>query len=460
MRLFFVRLLALSLISIALHCNYATAQIQWKADIQQASREASESGKLVLLHFGADWCRPCRNLETFVFNSPAVYNVVNDSVVPVKIDVDLHPDLVAEFGVDSVPFDVIATPSGRVVSQRRSPQTTDGYANMIKAVERTMGDDGGTPFSLTSNSTENPASQNQSAFPPGSFVPQVPAHSAPSHAGPSHSHPSPAGPSHSMQPPANPGFSAQGEMLAQRSAGYTQPVRNPYANDDMPSDRRQFAPPASVDRQQQIRNAYYDGPQPAENTPEYRLANSGTTHRSNLVDRTMPAPPNPGADLLQTEMPTYSNQPGSELYIPPRDDNSRQRMDIASRGQQSGFGLQGNCPVTLVRNAQWIQGDERWGCIHRGRTYIFASEGNMVEFQANPDKYSPLLAGYDPVIYHDSGILVEGREEHGVFMGRLPNQRVILFNTAESRNRFESAPAQYIETVRQAMLNSSPTNLR
>ena len=121
------------------------------------------------------------------------------------------------------------------------------------------------------------------------------------------------------------------------------------------------------------------------------------------------------------------------------------------------FALHGKCPVTLMMESRWVDGDPKFGCVHRGRTYLFVSKLHLHSFQADPDKFSPLLAGYDPVIYHERGDLVEGSEVHGVFMGKLPNQRIVLFSSAETRAKFEAGPntKDYIETVRQAMLSSS-----
>ena len=113
--------------------------------------------------------------------------------------------------------------------------------------------------------------------------------------------------------------------------------------------------------------------------------------------------------------------------------------------------LHGKCPITLLKKGVWVDGDPQWGCVHRDRTYLFASEADLRVFQKDPDANSPLLAGYDPVVFHNLGELVDGDEAHGVFMGKLPNQRVVLFSSAKTRAEFESNPKNYIETIRQAM---------
>ena len=83
--------------------------------------------------------------------------------------------------------------------------------------------------------------------------------------------------------------------------------------------------------------------------------------------------------------------------------------------------------------------------------YIFSSAEKLKTFQANPDFFSPILAGYDPVVFHKEGRLINGLAEHGVFMGKAPDQRILLFRDAQTRAMFQAQPAAYMNTVRQAM---------
>jgi thiol-disulfide isomerase/thioredoxin len=121
-------------------------------------------------------------------------------------------------------------------------------------------------------------------------------------------------------------------------------------------------------------------------------------------------------------------------------------------------GLKGKCPVTLLQEGKWVAGDAKFGCIHRDRLYMFADAEKLKMFQANPDFFSPILAGFDPVVFHKEGRLVDGLAEHGVFMGKAPNQRVLLFRDAQTRAMFQAQPAAYMNTVRQAMNAGANTN--
>ena len=126
------------ILSIGFMASLANAQglneIPWMNNVEQAKRLAQQENKIVLLHFGASWCRPCRALDTYVFNSATVKRAIAENAVPVKLDADVAVDLVNEYDVSSVPYDVMITPGGRVISERRSPAESDNYAKMIASV--------------------------------------------------------------------------------------------------------------------------------------------------------------------------------------------------------------------------------------------------------------------------------------------------------------------------------------
>ena len=120
--------------------------------------------------------------------------------------------------------------------------------------------------------------------------------------------------------------------------------------------------------------------------------------------------------------------------------------------------MEGYCVVSLVEQfhlpaeqQSWKRGDKRWGAIHRGRTYLFAGPEEQKRFLANPDQYTPVLAGHDPVAFTEQGQLIDGRREHGVtYQGK-----IYLFSSEPNLHRFWSSPGAYIARVQQAM-NVSP----
>ena len=149
--------------------------------------------------------------------------------------------------------------------------------------------------------------------------------------------------------------------------------------------------------------------------------------------------------------PRFDSEPNPIVEV---DVNSPDLMEVASAAKPavdlSRFHLNGKCPVTLITEGRWEDGDTRFGIVHRNRTYIFADGKSLALFRTNPDKYSPILAGFDPVLYHEQGRLVDGLPENGVFMGRTPDQKVILFINQQTRAKFQASPLPYLDTIRSA----------
>jgi YHS domain-containing protein len=115
------------------------------------------------------------------------------------------------------------------------------------------------------------------------------------------------------------------------------------------------------------------------------------------------------------------------------------------------MGMDGYCPVTLTEQHVWRAGDRRWGVNHRGRTYLFGSAEAQRKFLADPEAYSPVLAGIDPVLAMDQGRSVSGQRRHGLFY----ENQVYLFSSEASLQRFSSNPKRYARGIRQAMQTSS-----
>jgi thiol:disulfide interchange protein DsbD len=61
-------------------------EIEWRHDEAAAYAEAKETGKHVMIDFGATWCVPCKEIEKIV-GDDSLYADITGSFVPLKIDV-------------------------------------------------------------------------------------------------------------------------------------------------------------------------------------------------------------------------------------------------------------------------------------------------------------------------------------------------------------------------------------
>jgi protein disulfide-isomerase len=118
--------------------------------------------------------------------------------------------------------------------------------------------------------------------------------------------------------------------------------------------------------------------------------------------------------------------------------------------------LENFCAVTLIENRKWKKADPKFGAIHRGRTYLFASAENQQKFLADPDRYAPILAGYDPVRFAESGKLVAGARTHGVIY----RNQIFLFADEATLGAFAKTPDRFAANAYQAMSASDQTQRR
>jgi hypothetical protein len=86
---------------------------------------------------------------------------------------------------------------------------------------------------------------------------------------------------------------------------------------------------------------------------------------------------------------------------------------------------------------------------------LFSGAAEQQEFLRDPDRYSPVLGGHDPVLYFDAGQQVEGDRAFGRFIG----DRIYLFASQQSLERFLAEndasrnlarPNRYTEAIYQA----------
>ena len=115
--------------------------------------------------------------------------------------------------------------------------------------------------------------------------------------------------------------------------------------------------------------------------------------------------------------------------------------------------MEGYCAVTLVLMNEWARGDRQWGAEHEGRIYLFTSREFRDQFLADPYRFAPVLGGFDPVRFMETGQFVDGKRKHGVFYANT----IYLFHDEVALNRFSKQPDFYVAQLRQAMASQRGT---
>jgi len=95
--------LVLTALSVGLLHNAAFSKgIEWQSYTDGIARGKFEKKK-VFLHFYADWCPVCNNMEDSTFKDPGVIASLNKDFIPIKVDVDVHKQTSALYRVQALP---------------------------------------------------------------------------------------------------------------------------------------------------------------------------------------------------------------------------------------------------------------------------------------------------------------------------------------------------------------------
>jgi protein disulfide-isomerase len=136
-RLLVFPLLLLSLACVAAEGSYNEAADARK-DITQALSQAAQSGKSVIVVFGANWCADCKVLDLAMKGGASAPLVAREFQV-VKVDVgrfDRNVAIAESYGVplkNGIPAVVILSPANKVLYVTRAGELADA---------RTMGESG------------------------------------------------------------------------------------------------------------------------------------------------------------------------------------------------------------------------------------------------------------------------------------------------------------------------------
>lgn len=123
-------------VNVSLDTTAAEPDSIWSEDFTSAWEEAKRLKRPMLVHFYADWCGPCRQMERTVLNSARVLKQLEGHFVAVKVNSDKQPDLIQHFNVRALPSDIFVDPngSGTLLSQTEGYQSPERYLSKVLSI--------------------------------------------------------------------------------------------------------------------------------------------------------------------------------------------------------------------------------------------------------------------------------------------------------------------------------------
>lgn len=100
---------------------------EWLDSFEVARKRAIEKNIPLVLHFEAVWCGACRQMDSAVLSQPTVTNHLGTTIVGLRVDADRDPELIAKYGISSLPTEVVIGSDGQEIARYTGSATLDEY---------------------------------------------------------------------------------------------------------------------------------------------------------------------------------------------------------------------------------------------------------------------------------------------------------------------------------------------
>ena len=74
-----------------------------KLTFQQALARAKSEKKPLMIDFHANWCGPCKMLDSETFSNNKVQSFLTEKTIAIRVNIDNNPALAAQYNVTTIP---------------------------------------------------------------------------------------------------------------------------------------------------------------------------------------------------------------------------------------------------------------------------------------------------------------------------------------------------------------------
>ncbi len=338
------------------------ATLRWQPTLEGAKRLAAQTNRLVLIHFWAEWCQACQEMDRDVFSQSSVASAVASHYVPVKINARYFPTTCQQYGVTVLPTDIIITPQGQQVDRLRGPLGASEYVARLNQVAAAGRPGGSETYAQVPSGQKAPGQ----AYPPASAA----------------GYRAPDG-----QPQPDPRYAEldSRQRAGQGAAGYAPNSRPP--GDARVGQQPQAAQPVTAQQQQPWQgtaSSAVGGPAlqrpsggPVAGNPPLGLDGYCPVQLSDDMK----------ANVLRWTLGDRRwgaiHRGRTYLFAGPE----QQRKFLADPDRYAPV-LSGNDVVIALEQQQTVPGHRRHGVLFGSRVYLFANETTLARFSKDPRRYA------------------------------------------------------------------------
>jgi thioredoxin-related protein len=111
----------------------ASSKIEWHTYEAGMARSKFENKK-VFLHFTAEWCGYCREMDRKTFQDATVVAGLNRDFIPIRVDYDREPATSALYKVKGLPDSWFIAENGTVIGHRPGYIPPEQFLSILKVV--------------------------------------------------------------------------------------------------------------------------------------------------------------------------------------------------------------------------------------------------------------------------------------------------------------------------------------
>jgi len=117
-----------------LEADEALFSSAWMADLGEARELSRKHNRPLLVHFHADWCAPCCQMKPALYR-PDMIRFLHDHCIPVFIEEDREgaKRVMRQYGVDTVPADLVLNPEGEVLVRSQGARTGQAVMELLRS---------------------------------------------------------------------------------------------------------------------------------------------------------------------------------------------------------------------------------------------------------------------------------------------------------------------------------------